>query len=94
MGETEKRSSGVQQKPGLEWEEMVDKKVQGLKFAFFSLRFLGSHLQRVEVLGLGIQLELQLPATATATLDSSHICALHHSSLQHQILNPLSEVRD
>ena len=26
--------------------------------------------------------------------DLSHICDLHHSSPQHQILNPLSEVRD
>ena len=25
---------------------------------------------------------------------SSHICNLHHSSLQHQVLNPLSEARD
>ena len=28
---------------------------------------------------------------ATATLDLSHICDLHHSSGQHQILNPLME---
>ena len=33
-------------------------------------------------------------AIATATLDPSHICDLHHSSEQHQILNPLSKVRD
>ena len=33
-------------------------------------------------------------ATATATLDPSHICDLHRSLQQHQILNPLSEARD
>ena len=44
----------------------------------------------------GVQSELQLPdhATATATQDLSHICDLHHSSQQPQILNPLSEARD
>ena len=42
------------------------------------------------------QLELQLLtyATATATQDPSHVCNLHHSSQQHQVLNPLSEARD
>ena len=45
---------------------------------------------------LGFQSELQLPtyATATAMQDSSHICNLHHSSWQRQILNPLSEAGD
>ena len=45
---------------------------------------------------LGIKSELQLPAyaTATATPDLSHICDLHHSSQQHQILNSLSNARD
>ena len=40
--------------------------------------------------------ELQLPAyaTATATRDPSHLCDLHHSSRQHQTLNPLSEAKD
>ena len=44
----------------------------------------------------GVKLELWLPAyaTATATQDPSCICDLHHSSQQHQILNPLSEARD
>ena len=32
--------------------------------------------------------------TATATQDRSHVCDLHHSSWQRQILNPLSEARD
>ena len=44
----------------------------------------------------GVESELQLPAytTATATLDPSCIYKLYHSSQQHRILNPLSEVRD
>ena len=58
--------------------------------------FLGPHLQHMEVPRLRVQLELHLPAyiTATATRALSHICDLHHSSQQHQILNPLSEARD
>ena len=42
------------------------------------------------------RIELQLPTytTAIATQDLSHICDLHHSSWQHQILNPLNEARD
>ena len=44
----------------------------------------------------GTESELQLLAytTATATQDPRHICNLHHSSRQRQILNPLSEARD
>ena len=44
----------------------------------------------------GVKLELQLPAytTATATQDPSHVCDIHHSSQQRQILNPLSNARD
>ena len=33
-------------------------------------------------------------AYATATPDPSRICDPHHSSQQHQILNPLSEASD
>ena len=49
----------------------------------------------MEVPRLWVKLELQLPAyaTAIATPDPSHICDLHRSSWQRQILNPLSEVR-
>ena len=45
---------------------------------------------------LGVQSELQLLAytIATAMRDLSHICSLHHSSRQCQILNLLSEARD
>ena len=50
----------------------------------------------MEVPRLWVKSELQLPAytTATARSDLSHICDLHHSSWQRQILNPLSEARD
>ena len=61
-----------------------------LFFLFFFFCFFGPHLQHIDVPRLGVELELQLPATATATTtrDLSHICDLHHSSWQHQILNP------
>ena len=64
--------------------------------SFFFLSFLGPHLWHVDVPRLGVCLELQLPAyaIATATPDPSHICCLHHSSQQHQILNPLSEAKN
>ena len=50
----------------------------------------------MEVPKLGVESELQLLAytTATAMPDLSHVCNLHHSSRQRQILNPRSEVRD
>ena len=50
----------------------------------------------MEVSRLGVESELQLPANtrATATWDPNHICDLHHSSGQQQILNSLIEVRD
>ena len=62
-------------------------------FLFF---FLGPRPQHMEVPRLGVESELQMPAYATATVmpDPSHICNFHHSSRQHQILNPLSETRD
>ena len=45
---------------------------------------------------LEAELELQLLASATAiaTLDPSHICELHHSLQQRQILHPLGYARD
>ena len=60
------------------------------------LCFLGLHPRHMEVPRLGVKSELQLLAyaTATATQDPRHICSLHHSSRQHQILNPLRETRD
>ena len=63
---------------------------------FFFFVLLGSNMQHVEVPRLGVQSELYLLAytTAIATGDPSHICNLHHSSQQHQILNPLSETSE
>jgi len=60
---------------------------------FFFFFFIGRHM---EVPRLGVESELQLLAytTATATPGPSHICDLHYSSWQHQILNPLREARD
>ena len=54
------------------------------------------HLQHMEVPRLAVESELQLQAYATAMAipDPSHICDLHHSSQQHQILNPMGEARD
>ena len=62
-------------------------------FFFF---FLWPYLQYMEIPRLGVESELQLLAyaTATATRDPSRVCDLHHSSRQHQILNPLNEARD
>ena len=63
-------------------------------FLFFC--FLGPDPRHVEVPRLGSELELQLLAytIATAAWDPSHVCDLHNSSQQCQILNPLSEARD
>ena len=63
---------------------------------FLSFRLLGLHPRHMEVPRLGVQLELQPPAytTATAMQNLSCVCDLHHSSLQRQILYPLSEARD
>ena len=44
-----------------------------------------------EVPKLGGETELQLLASAIATQDPSHVCDLHYSSQQRQILNLLSE---
>ena len=50
----------------------------------------------MEVPRLGVQSELQLLAytIATGTPNLSHVCDLHHSSWQHQIINRLSKARD
>ena len=63
---------------------------------FFLSFFLGLHMWHMEVPRLGVKSEIQLPAYTTATVspDLSCIFDLHHSSWQHQILNPLSEARD
>ena len=51
-------------------------------------------LWHMEVPGLVVESELQLPAYTIVTQDLSHICSLHHSSQQWQILNPLIKARD
>ena len=58
--------------------------------------FLGLHQQHIEIPRLGAESELQLLAytTAIAIQNPSRICDLHHSSQQHQNLNPLSKARD
>ena len=67
-------------------------------FYFFNFYFIFYFLPlwHMEVPRPGVELELQLQAyvTTTAMPDLSHICDLHHSSWQCQILNPLSEDRD
>ena len=65
-------------------------------YLFLSFVFLGLYLRHMELPRLGVESELQPPAyiTATATWNLSHVCNLHHSSWQRQILNTLSEARD
>ena len=65
-------------------------------YLLYLFYFLGPHLQHMEVPRLGVGSELQLLAytTATATLDLSRDCSLHHSSQQHQMLNPLSKAKE
>ena len=63
---------------------------------FFIYCFLELHLQHMEAPRLEVKSELKLPAysTAIAMQNLSHVCDLHHSSWQCQILNPLSKNRD
>ena len=63
---------------------------------FFFFCFLGPHPQHTEVPRLGVKSKLQLLAyiTARVTWDLSHVCNLHHSSQQPQILSPLNKIRD
>ena len=48
----------------------------------------------MEVPRLGVSAEQYMPAYTTATQDLSRVCNLHHSSLQHQVVNPLRGARD
>ena len=70
------------------------KELLNLTFFFFFCFFLEAHLQHKEIPRLGVERELLLLAYTTATKDTGHICDLHHSSGQCQILNPLSKARD
>ena len=65
--------------------------VYTLIYLFIYLCILGPHLWHMEVPGLGVE---SAYATAIATWYRSHICNLHHNSLQYLILNPLCEARD
>ena len=57
----------------------------------FSNVFLWPHLPHMEVPRLEVKLELQLPAYTTATVmpNLSHVCNIHYSLWQREILNPL-----
>ena len=98
MGGWMKALSGYMPKSGItrSYASSIFSGLGALFFFFFFFFFLGSNPRHMEVPRLGVQLERQLPAyaTATATRDPSHICDLHYSSRQHQILNPLSEAED
>ena len=48
----------------------------------------------MEVPRLGVESKLQLPAYTVEMQELSHVWDPHHSSLQHWILNPMSEARD
>ena len=67
------------------WKEKKQNKT------FFFFVFLGPHPQHTEVPGQGVE---SAYTTGTAMPDLSCVCDLHRSSQQHQILNPLSEVKD
>ena len=63
--------------------------------SIYLFRFLGLHLQHMEVPRLAVNSELQLPDHTTATpQDLSCVYDLHHSSQQRRIFNPLSKARD
>ena len=80
------------------WSDQLPKVIARERLLFFIyLFFLGLHPQHIDVPRLGVEAEVQLPAyaTVTATSDPSPIFVdLHRSLWQHQILIPLSEVRD
>ena len=67
-------------------------------FFFFLvfLSFLGLFSWHMKVSRIGVKSALSPPTytRATAMQDLSHVCNLHHSSWQCQILNPLRKVRD
>ena len=62
--------------------------IDSVFFWFCFVLFFWPYLQHMEVPRLGSELELQLPAYTTAMVmwDPSHVCDLHHSSWQCQVL--------
>ena len=72
-------------------------------FSFLSLLFIylfillfraPSIAYEVPRLGVKSELQLSIYTMATATQDQRHICKLHHSLWQCQMLNPLRKARD
>ena len=62
---------------------------------FFFFCFLGPPVAYGSYQARGrITAAAEIYATVTTTLDPSRVCNLHHSSWQHQTLNPLNEARD
>ena len=82
--------------PGIKHTPLQRPKPLQLDFFFFFFFFLGRHPLHMHIPRLGVESELQPLAdtTAMATPDLRHVCDLHHSSQQPQILNPVSEARD
>ena len=84
---------------GLSWNMRITVSIKilpSMLFYFFYFFLLGAPPVAYEVPRLGVKSELQLPgyATVIAMRDPSHVCDLHHSSQQCQILDLLSKPRD
>ena len=83
-------------------KETTKKDYRPISFSFFLFFFLFVFLSfratPAAHRGSGLRVKSKLQplayATAIAMWDLSHVCNLHHSSQQCQILNPLSEARD
>lgn len=91
------QAKGIENTPSLSITKQQEPLTHLSPHLYFLLSFFsGPHLGHIEVSRLGTELKPQLLsyATATATWGPSLVCDLHHSSRQHQILNPLSEARD
>ena len=65
-----------------------------LPFFFFFFRAALAAYEGSQARGLIKIVAKPADTTATTTPDPSHVCDLHRSSQQHQILNPLREARD
>lgn len=78
------------------WQIMVLKDDPEFSFLFLLYFFLRPHLQHMEGPRLCVELKLQLLVytRAKATPHPRHICDLHRSLQQCQVLNPLTEARD
>ena len=63
-------------------------------FIYFAFQGHTSGIWQVPRLGVELKLQPLAYTTSTAMPDPSHVCDVHHSSWQHQILKPLSEAGD